>query len=48
MSAMPPVATKIPHRREMTRWANALNRFAIDSRKVSLNRESGKQDIDCR
>jgi hypothetical protein len=29
-------------------WAMALNRFAIDSRKVSLICESGKQDIDRR
>jgi hypothetical protein len=29
-------------------WVIALNRFAIDSRKVSLISESGKQDIDRR
>ena len=29
MSAMPPIATELMHRGEMTRWAKALNRFAI-------------------
>jgi hypothetical protein len=47
-SGPPPTPETLRQRGEPTLRANALNRFAIDSRKVSLICESGKQDIDRR